>query len=186
MSDWLAMGNAIDPLLFFHEQSSCASGGRPRSSCRSSSGADREHPGACGMAGYHPARSQRVHLLGRGCQAAGNQGPSNPPDQGRARGGHAAALLLARLHPSRAHRSGGLTRRKRGETSGGGLSNQSRAHDSERGQPDDCSVGVRPPCGPVHQSGRSLHLSVGRVAGRTPNEEASASRSCFFTSIPQR
>jgi hypothetical protein len=47
------------------------------------------------LEGHHTLGAQRVHLLGRGCQATGDPTVPHPPDRGGAAGRSAPALLLA-------------------------------------------------------------------------------------------
>jgi hypothetical protein len=53
------------------------------------------------LEGHHTLGAQRVHLLGRGCQAAENPRTPHSPDSGRARGRPAPPLLLAGVHAPR-------------------------------------------------------------------------------------
>src|SRR5690625_756813 len=56
------------------------------------------------LARYHRARAQRIHLLGGGRQTPRDPREAHRPGSGGARGGHAPAMLLARVRPPRAHR----------------------------------------------------------------------------------
>jgi hypothetical protein len=74
-------------------------------SCRPAQGADRQHDGPQCVEGHHASGPQRVHLLGRGCQASDDPKASHSPDARGAGGRPASTLLLARVHASRAHRA---------------------------------------------------------------------------------
>ncbi len=54
--------------------------------------------------GHHASRPQRVHLLGRECQARGDPRTPYTSDPGGAGGRSASTLLLAGVHAPRAHR----------------------------------------------------------------------------------
>ena len=56
------------------------------------------------MEGHHALGPQRVHLLGRGCQAGDDPEAPHSPDTGGARGRPASPLLLAWMQAPRAHR----------------------------------------------------------------------------------
>ncbi len=60
---------------------------------RTCGSAARQRHRAGGVEGHHTAGAQRIHLLGRGCQAGEDPGASHPADPGRAGGRPAPALL---------------------------------------------------------------------------------------------
>ncbi len=86
------------------ERPATARWGGTQASWRPAQGADRQPHGTRCLEGHHAPRPQRVHLLGRRCQAGHDPRTPHPPDPGRAGGRPASALLLARMHAPRAHR----------------------------------------------------------------------------------
>ena len=86
------------------EQPESARWGGAQASRRPAQGADRQPIGTRCLDGHHASGPQRVHLLGRRCQAGDDPGTAHSPDRGGARGRPASALLLARVHAPRAHR----------------------------------------------------------------------------------
>jgi hypothetical protein len=71
---------------------------------RPSQGADGQPDRTPCLERHHPSGSQRIHLLGRGCQAADDSRTPHSPDPGGTGGGPAPALLLAGMPAPRAHR----------------------------------------------------------------------------------
>jgi hypothetical protein len=57
--------------------------------------------GTGGLERHHASGSQRVHLLGRGCEAGHDSRTAHPPNHGRVGRRPATPLLLARLFASR-------------------------------------------------------------------------------------
>jgi|GEM_PF-6625738 len=86
------------------EQLASARGGGTQAPRRPTQGADRQPHGTRCLGGHHASGPQRVHLLGRGCQATDNPRTPHPPDPRGAGGRPASALLLARVHAPRTHR----------------------------------------------------------------------------------
>ena len=66
-----------------------------QASRRPAQGADRQPHGTRCLEGHHASGPQRVHLLGRGCQAGDDPRSPHSPDPGGAGGRPASALLLA-------------------------------------------------------------------------------------------
>jgi hypothetical protein len=64
---------------------------------------DRQRHGARCLDGHHAIGAQRVHLLGRGCQAGEHPRAPHPAHPGRVGGRPASTLLLARMQASRPH-----------------------------------------------------------------------------------
>jgi hypothetical protein len=94
----------VDPLPWLREQPATARWGGAQASRRPAQGADRQPHGTRCLEEHHPSGPQRIHLLGRRCQAGEDAGTSDSPDPGGARGWHASTLLLARVRAPRAHR----------------------------------------------------------------------------------
>src|SRR5918997_4332716 len=94
-----------------YEQPARAWWGSAQVACRPARGTDREHHGTRGMEGHHPLGPQRVHLLGRGCEAGDHAGASHPPDPGGARRRPASALLLAWMQAPGTHTAACLSSR---------------------------------------------------------------------------
>ncbi len=92
------------PLPWSCEQPASARWGGAQASRRPAQGADRQPHGTRCLEGHHASGPQRVHLLGRGCQAGDDPRTPHSPDPGGAGGRPASALLLARLQAPRAHR----------------------------------------------------------------------------------
>ena len=93
-----------DPLPWPCEQPASARWGGAQASRRPAQGADRQPHGTRCLEGHHASGPQRVHLLGRGCQAGNDPRTPHSPDPGGAGGRPASALLLARVQAPRAHR----------------------------------------------------------------------------------
>jgi hypothetical protein len=86
------------------EQPASARWGGAQASRRPAQGADRQPHGPRCLEEHHASGPQRVHLLGRGCQAGDDPRTPHSPDPGGARRRPASALLLARMQAPRAHR----------------------------------------------------------------------------------
>ena len=86
------------------EQPPCARWGGAQASPRPAQSADGQRVGTRCLEGHHASGPQRVHLLGRGCQAGDDPRAPHSPDPGGAGGRPASALLLAGVRPPRAHR----------------------------------------------------------------------------------
>jgi hypothetical protein len=97
-------GASSCPLPCSCEQSGSARWGGAQASRRPTQGAERQRHGTRCLEGHHASGSQRVHLLGRGCQAEDDARTPHSPDPGGTGGRPAPALLLARVHTPRAHR----------------------------------------------------------------------------------
>ena len=78
-------------------------GGAPATG-RPARGVDGQHHGTRCLEGHHALGAQRVHLLGRGCQAADDPRTPHSPDTGGAGGWPAPALLLAGMQAPRPRR----------------------------------------------------------------------------------
>ena len=87
-----------------YEQPAGPRWGGAYASTRPEKGADLQPDRTRRLERHHASGPQRVHLLGRGCQAGDDSRAPHPPDPGGAGGGPAPALLLARVHAPRAHR----------------------------------------------------------------------------------
>ena len=96
------------PLPWPCEQPASARWSGAQASRRPTKGADRKPGGTRRMEGHHASSAQRVHLLGRGCQAAVDPRAPHSPDPGGAGGRPASALLLARVQAPRPHRQLGV------------------------------------------------------------------------------
>src|SRR5215213_11421148 len=95
---------AFGPLRLSCEQPASAEWGGARATPIPARGADRQHRGTRCLEGHHALGAQRVHLLGRGCQAAGDPRTPHSPDTGGAGGWPAPALLLAGVQAPRPRR----------------------------------------------------------------------------------
>ncbi len=67
-------------------------------------GADRQLHGTRRVEGHHTLGAQRVHLLGRGCEATGDPSATNSPHPRGTGRRPAPTLLLAWMQAPRAHR----------------------------------------------------------------------------------
>jgi len=94
----------LTPLPLPDEQSTSGRWRGPQASTRPARGADRQPHGSRCVERHHASGPQRVHLLGRGCQAGDDPSTAHSPDPGGAGGGSAATMLLARVQAPRAHR----------------------------------------------------------------------------------
>ncbi len=97
-------GAPPSPLPLPCEQPAGARWGGAQATRRPAQGADRQHQGTRCLEGHHALGAQRVHLLGRGCQAADDPRTPHSPDPGGAGGRPATALLLAGVQAPRPHR----------------------------------------------------------------------------------
>jgi len=86
------------------EQPASARWGGAQAASRPAQGADGQRRGARCLEGHHALGPQRVHLLGRGCQAGDDPRAPHSPDPGGAGGRPAPALLLAGVQAPRACR----------------------------------------------------------------------------------
>jgi hypothetical protein len=151
-------------------------GGAPATG-RSPPGVDGQHHGTRCLEGHHALGAQRVHLLGRGCQAADDPRTPHSPDTGGAGGRPASALLLAGLQAPRprcqvAERKG----RGRGSLARGGWRHRRLARSSALDESDPALTGTRPTHG-SRGTGRRVRAPhetrwartsspAGRAAGR--------------------
>ena len=87
-----------------HEQPASARWRGAQASGRPAQGAGRQPHGARCLDRHHASGPQRVHLLGRGCQAGDDPRAPHPTDPGGARGRPASTVLLARVQAPGAHR----------------------------------------------------------------------------------
>ena len=106
---WSGDRAARCPLPWSHEQPASARRGGTQASRRPAQGADRQPHGTRCLGGHHASGPQRVHLLGRRCQAGDDPNTPHPPHRGGAGRRPASALLLARVQTPRAHRQLAVT-----------------------------------------------------------------------------
>ena len=98
-------GGSVRPSLRWPgEQRASARWGRAQASRRPAQRADCQSNGTRRLEGHHTSRPQRVHLLGRGCQAGDDTRTPHSPNPGGVGGWPAPTLLLARMRTLRAHR----------------------------------------------------------------------------------
>ena len=95
--DFAALGRYRWPC----EQPASAWWGGAQATGRPARGVDRQHHGTRCLEGHHALGTQRVHLLGRGCQAGDDPRTPHSPDPGGAGGRPAPALLLAGVQAPR-------------------------------------------------------------------------------------
>src|SRR5829696_646640 len=98
------VGSPAGPLPLHCEQPASAWWSGAQVARRPARGADRQHHGTRCLEGDHTLGAQRVHLLGRGCQAGNDPRTAHSPDPGGTGGWSAPALLLAGLQAPRPHR----------------------------------------------------------------------------------
>jgi hypothetical protein len=91
------------PLPWPCEQPASARWGGAQATRRPPQGADCQRDGTRCLEGHYALGPQRVHLLGRRCQAAEDSRAPHSPDPGGVGGRSAPAVLLAWLQPPRAH-----------------------------------------------------------------------------------
>jgi hypothetical protein len=101
---WMVTGLALTPLPWPCEQPASARWGGAQASRRPTQGTACQPPGPRCLEGHHTSGPQRVHLLGRGCQAGDDPRTPHSPDSGGTGGRAASALLLARLQAPRTQR----------------------------------------------------------------------------------
>jgi 3-oxoacyl-[acyl-carrier protein] reductase len=98
------LGVAPGPLAWLCEQPASARWRGAQASRRPAPGTDRQPDGARCLEGHYASGPQRVHLLGRRCQAGDDARTPHSPDPGGAGGRAASALLLAGVRAPRAQR----------------------------------------------------------------------------------
>jgi len=92
------------PLPWSREQPAGAWWSGAQASERPANGVGRQPHGTPCLEGHHASGPQRVHLLGRGCQAEDDPRTPHSSDPGGTGGRPAPSLLLARVFAPRAHR----------------------------------------------------------------------------------